>query len=177
MKTLLRVAALAAVALTVHATQTWWLARIQPDISASQAIQQLNGDATDAAAVRWFETEKNLLEVAGAAALVAAAVLLFQQPLRRALMRIPRRGTFVVPQLAWEKFSGQSWEEHRGFGWVNALHSEDREAVKEIWEAAKQARSLYEARGRLWHGPSHHTVDSSRGPHRCSMPMATCAHG
>jgi len=34
------------------------------------------------------------------------------------------------------------------------LHPEDREAVKEIWEAAKQARSLYEARGRLWHGPS-----------------------
>ncbi|MDQ3545977.1 MAG: PAS domain S-box protein, partial [Verrucomicrobiota bacterium] len=64
------------------------------------------------------------------------------------------QGAFVVPQLAWEKYSGQSWKEHRGFGWTNALHPEDREAVKEIWEAAKQARSLYEARGRLWHVPS-----------------------
>ena len=64
------------------------------------------------------------------------------------------QGAFVVPQVAWEKYSGQSWEEHRGFGWTNALHPEDREAVKEIWEAAKQARSLYEARGRLWHAPS-----------------------
>ncbi len=64
------------------------------------------------------------------------------------------QGAFVVPQLAWENFTGQSWEEHRGFGWTNALHPEDREAVEEIWEAAKQARSLYEARGRLWHVPS-----------------------
>lgn len=40
MKTLLRVAAFAAVAFTVHATQTWWLARIKPDISTSYAIRQ-----------------------------------------------------------------------------------------------------------------------------------------
>ena len=87
MTTLLRVAAFPAVAFTVHATQTWWLARIQPDLSTSRAIRQLNGDAADATAVRWFETEKNPLEVAGAAALLAAAVLLFQQPLRRGRAR------------------------------------------------------------------------------------------
>ncbi|MEO5802279.1 MAG: PAS domain-containing protein, partial [Verrucomicrobiota bacterium] len=64
------------------------------------------------------------------------------------------QGAFVVPQLAWEKFTGQSWEEHRDFGWTNAVHPDEREAVKEIWEAAKQARSLYESRARLWHAPS-----------------------
>ena len=76
MKTLLRVAAFAAVAFTVHATQTWWLARLQPDSSTSRAIRQFNGDAADAIADRWFETEKNLLDVTRASARLAPAVLL-----------------------------------------------------------------------------------------------------
>lgn len=36
-------------------------------------------------------------------------------------------GAFVTPQAAWAAFTGQSWEELRGFGWTNALHPEDRE--------------------------------------------------
>jgi len=99
MKTLLRVAAFAVIALIVHATQTWWLARIQPESSTSRAVRQLNGDDADAAAVRWFETEKNLLELAGAAALIAAAALLFQQPLRRAFARSWRQRALTLPLL------------------------------------------------------------------------------
>jgi two-component system, cell cycle sensor histidine kinase and response regulator CckA len=60
-------------------------------------------------------------------------------------------GAFVTPQTAWEAYTGQSWEEHRGFGWANALHPDDRERVKEIWQRACESRTLYQSEGRLWH--------------------------
>ena len=60
-------------------------------------------------------------------------------------------GEFVVPQPAWEAYTGQPWEEHRGSGWVNALHPEDRERVKVLWKKACETGTAYESRGRLWH--------------------------
>ena len=60
-------------------------------------------------------------------------------------------GGFVTPQPAWEAYTGQTWEEHRGFGWANALHPDDRERVKEIWNEARASRSLYQSEGRCWH--------------------------
>src|ERR1700757_2104677 len=63
-------------------------------------------------------------------------------------------GAFVTPQTAWEAYTGQSWEEHRGFGWANALHPDDRERVKEIWQRACESRTLYQSEGRLWHAPT-----------------------
>jgi PAS domain S-box-containing protein len=63
-------------------------------------------------------------------------------------------GRFVEPQPSWEAYTGQPWEEHRGFGWVEALHSDDQERVKQLWERAREQRSLYESEGRLWHASS-----------------------
>jgi PAS domain S-box-containing protein len=63
-------------------------------------------------------------------------------------------GAFVVPQPAWSRYTGQSWDEHRQFGWTNAFHPDDRAGVLQKWEAARVARSLYESCGRLWHAAS-----------------------
>jgi two-component system, cell cycle sensor histidine kinase and response regulator CckA len=63
-------------------------------------------------------------------------------------------GAFITPQSAWEAYTGQTWEEHRGFRWVNALHADDRERVKEIWNEACASRTLYQSEGRLWHAPT-----------------------
>ena len=63
-------------------------------------------------------------------------------------------GAFVAPQPAWERFTGQRSDEYMGFGWVNALHPDDRERVKEIWLKACAEKTLYESRGRLWHAAS-----------------------
>jgi PAS domain S-box-containing protein len=60
-------------------------------------------------------------------------------------------GAFSSPQPAWEAYTGQTWEEYRGFGWANALHPDDRERVKGLWLAALKSRTLYESDGRLWH--------------------------
>ena len=63
-------------------------------------------------------------------------------------------GRFVEPQPLWEAYTGQTWEEHRGFGWTRALHPDDRDRVRGIWERARDRRSPYESEGRLFHAPS-----------------------
>ena len=63
-------------------------------------------------------------------------------------------GRFVEPQPLWEAYTGQTWEEHRGFGWMRALHPDDRDRVGGIWERARDGRSPYESEGRLFHAPS-----------------------
>lgn len=64
------------------------------------------------------------------------------------------QGIFVEPQPAWEKFTGQKWEEYRGLSWFNALHSEDRLVAEETWRRACADGSNYESQGRLWHAPT-----------------------
>jgi PAS domain S-box-containing protein len=60
-------------------------------------------------------------------------------------------GAFIVPQPDWKVYTGQTWREHQGFGWIQALHPDDRERVKTLWaDAVKERRSLYEADGQIW---------------------------
>jgi PAS domain S-box-containing protein len=63
-------------------------------------------------------------------------------------------GEFVTPQPSWTAYTGQSWEELRGFGWIQAVHPDDRERTRELWESARKAGSLFSADGRLWHAAS-----------------------
>jgi PAS domain S-box-containing protein len=60
-------------------------------------------------------------------------------------------GDFAWPQLAWQAYTGQTWEECKGGNWIAAVHPEDRERVAEIWRAAVQAKSVYEVDWRAWH--------------------------
>jgi PAS domain S-box-containing protein len=60
-------------------------------------------------------------------------------------------GAFASPQPAWAKYTGQAWEEYRGFGWVNALHPDDRAEVQRLWSEARRASSTYQSHGRLFH--------------------------
>ena len=63
-------------------------------------------------------------------------------------------GDFIERQTGWERYTGQPWDEHRGSGWLKALHAEDRESLKVSWHDARDRRSFYEAGARVWHQPS-----------------------
>jgi PAS domain S-box-containing protein len=60
-------------------------------------------------------------------------------------------GGFVTPQPSWEAYTGQPWEQHRGWGWANAIHPEDVTQLKATWRHALETRVLYEGHGRIWH--------------------------
>lgn len=63
-------------------------------------------------------------------------------------------GAFVTRQPAWEKYTGQTWEEHRAFGWLQALHPDDRDKLYALWQHACETRGVYRVEGRLWHAPT-----------------------
>ena len=64
-------------------------------------------------------------------------------------------GRFVTEQPLWARFTGQTWEEYQGFGWVLSLHEDDRERVFKLWDEACKSRTSYSSTGRLWHAPSN----------------------
>jgi PAS domain S-box-containing protein len=60
-------------------------------------------------------------------------------------------GELVERQPAWEAFTGQSWEEYRGSGWIQAVHPDDRDRVMRSWTEALQAGAeVYRSQGRIW---------------------------
>ncbi len=50
----------------------------------------------------------------------------------------------------WTKETGLSIEQSLGFGWVEALHPDDRERTRIQWEKATKTKTPYEIENRLW---------------------------
>ncbi len=60
-------------------------------------------------------------------------------------------GRFVAPQPSWEGYTGQPWSAHRDQGWIDALHPDDREAVRRAWQRrSREPGVVHEDHGRLW---------------------------
>jgi PAS domain S-box-containing protein len=64
-------------------------------------------------------------------------------------------GKFTDTQESWEKYTGQAWEDQRGFGWLNALHPEDRGGFKNAWARAQETHAFFEVDGRVWRQSRH----------------------
>src|SRR5690606_41871598 len=45
-------------------------------------------------------------------------------------------GGVTEPSPGWQRVTGQSWEELRGAGWIDAVHHDDRPAVRKEWGPA-----------------------------------------
>ena len=99
MSLLVRVAALAAIAFIIHASETFWLTRHQPEVSTTLALQQFNDDHSKVASLRWFETEKYLVDVGGTALITVVVLLLFWAPLRQGYRRFGRSGLLSLSAL------------------------------------------------------------------------------
>ncbi|CAN5670184.1 hypothetical protein BH09VER1_BH09VER1_01690 [soil metagenome] len=61
----------------------------------------------------------------------------------------PASGKFEADQPGWSAFTGQTFEELRGWGWLNAIHPEDRARTSKVWSDAVERRSPYEIEHRL----------------------------
>ena len=61
-----------------------------------------------------------------------------------------RDGRFASSQSEWEAYTGQSWNEHRGHGWLQAVHEDDRAHIRNDWQEAVAKGRLFEASGRLY---------------------------
>jgi PAS domain S-box-containing protein len=63
-------------------------------------------------------------------------------------------GAFASAQPEWEEFTGQTWEECRGEGWIAALHPADRERVYDAWRESLTNRTIFKSEGRFRHAES-----------------------
>ncbi|MFP2931004.1 PAS domain-containing protein, partial [Pyxidicoccus sp. 3LG] len=64
---------------------------------------------------------------------------------------------------SWRAFTGQTYEEWRGGGWLNAVHPEDRETAVRAWTTALAERKVYEVEYRLRRPDGVYTPTRVRG--------------
>ena len=69
-------------------------------------------------------------------------------------------GHIVEPSPAWTTFTGQPFDQYRGMGWLNAVHPDDHQHLKEVWLEALRSRRVTELECRLSHrdGTWHHML-------------------
>ncbi|WP_162136321.1 PAS domain S-box protein [Zavarzinella formosa] len=61
----------------------------------------------------------------------------------------PASGAFDTEQPAWTAFTGQTLEQHREWGWLDAIHPDDREETARAWAAAVKDRCAFQVEHRL----------------------------
>ncbi len=49
----------------------------------------------------------------------------------------------------WRRATGQSFEQTAGYGWMDAIHPEDRERATDLWRWALETKTVYESEHRL----------------------------
>lgn len=64
---------------------------------------------------------------------------------------------------AWEDYTGQSQEEEFGKGWLDVVHPEDREGMRQAWSTAMQNGTVYQADIRLRRRDGSYRWMSARG--------------
>jgi|GEM_PF-1877435 len=63
-------------------------------------------------------------------------------------------GRVIADSPTWRSYTGQTLEEWRGFGWVNAIHPDDRANAERQWQQAVVGRHDFDAEYRLRHAAS-----------------------
>ncbi len=61
----------------------------------------------------------------------------------------PASGAFDTEQPAWTAFTGQTVGQHRGWGWLDVIHPDDREKSGRAWAAAVAAKGQYQVEHRV----------------------------
>jgi two-component system, cell cycle sensor histidine kinase and response regulator CckA len=64
-------------------------------------------------------------------------------------------GHFMGEQRSWREYTGQTAGEQAGLGWTDAIHPDDRQNLRTGWREARERRTIWETRARLW-SEQHH---------------------
>jgi PAS domain S-box-containing protein len=71
-------------------------------------------------------------------------------------------GMVVEDSPSWYAFTGQTYDEWKGLGWINAVHPEDRPNVEQRWIDAVLSKALFEVEFRLRRADGSYTPVLSR---------------
>jgi PAS domain S-box-containing protein len=72
----------------------------------------------------------------------------------------PSSGEFESEHPAWTAFTGQTFDQLKGWGWLDAVHPDDRALTTRKWSAAVVGHACYEIEHRLrrHNGEHRHTL-------------------
>ena len=51
-------------------------------------------------------------------------------------------GSFSAPQASWSAYTGQTWAEQAGFGWMDAIHPDDVALLRECYVRARESKEI-----------------------------------
>ena len=66
-----------------------------------------------------------------------------------AVWKVDKNGMLSAEEPDWNRLTGQSFEEMRGTGWLDAIHPDDREKTAAAWRRALSAGTNYEVEHRV----------------------------
>ncbi len=76
------------------------------------------------------------------------------QELSSVVLSLDTERRLVEPQPAWERYTGQTFEQARGAGWLEAIHPEDREPLRGMGASSAGEGVSFTAEGRVHHAAS-----------------------
>ena len=121
-------------------TYRWFLSQALPHRDARGRILRWYGTNTDVTRTRAAEEAMRRSEARFRALVEASAAVIWNTD---------AAGELLPPQPRWGAYTGQSEEAYRGWGWVDAVHPEDRARAAEVWAACLESRKPYQVEYRL----------------------------
>ncbi|MCJ2039614.1 response regulator [Methylobacterium sp. J-059] len=121
-------------------TFRWFLSQAMPHRDAAGRILRWYGTNTDITHKQ--EAEDRLLQSEERfRALVDASTAV--------IWNTDAAGALLPPQPRWSAYTGQSEEAFQGWGWIDAVHPDDRAHAAEVWVGCIEARTPYAVDYRL----------------------------
>ncbi len=59
-------------------------------------------------------------------------------------------GNFDSPQASWQRYTGQSFDQHVGMGWMHAISEGDRSRLQADWKASTDSSTVFRSRVEVW---------------------------
>ncbi|WP_267358222.1 MULTISPECIES: response regulator [unclassified Methylobacterium] len=118
----------------------WFLSKARPHCDASGRVLRWYGTNTDISGRRAIEERLRHSEQRFRALVDASAAVIWNTN---------AAGELTPPQVRWSIYTGQTEEAYQGWGWLDAVHPDDRGHAADEWAACVEARSTYEVEYRL----------------------------
>ena len=118
----------------------WFLSLAEPVRDAEGRVVRWYGTNTDVTETREAQDALSRSEQRFRALIEASAAVIWNTTAEGALM---------PPQPRWAAYTGQSEEAYQGWGWVDAVHPDDRAQAAEIWAECVETARPYAVEYRL----------------------------